>query len=143
MKRVSALLTIGSLMACSVRRPEQENFLVDASRIGGASLAHELSLGLGATLTQAELSLPNSDKAQIFRLDGNGFMLILTPLPDDRCNPNASFQSTYNEKKYRADLVFESSSKDQRNTSRKKLLAIGHELKVPISKFEECPKLQP
>jgi hypothetical protein len=134
----TALSTIGGLMACSLQRANQDNFLVDASNIGGAALARELSTGLKTSLSTTERALPDSDRAKIFWLDGQDFMLVLTPLPDDRCNPKASFHSTYKEQMFRLDLVYESSSPTASEKVKESLLGLAAKLRIPIMKFTEC-----
>lgn len=126
------------LSACRLGSPPQDNFLVDASGMGGATLAQNLSAALNAHLTSADINLPDSDKAQIFRLDGPGYMVILTPLPDDRCNPQASFQSTYKEQSFGADLVYESTSRQIREVAKQRFINAVKKLNVPISEFREC-----
>lgn len=125
-------------MACSLQRADQDNFLVDASNIGGVALARELSTGLKTKLSTTAFALPDSDKAEIFRLDGQDFMLILTPLPDDRCNPMASHHSTYKEQKFRLDLVYESSSPTANAKVKERLLGLATKLRIPMMKFTEC-----
>jgi len=136
--KVFGCLLVGFLTACTLRSIPQENFLIDANAIGGAALANGLSTTLNAHLSFTNSKLPDSDEARIFRLDGQNYFLILTPLPDDRCNPQANSHSTYKENQFRADLVYESESKQQRSIAKQNVIKAFRKLNVPISKFQEC-----
>lgn len=136
---VAALLIFRLPMGCTVTRPEQDNFLVDASRTGGATLARELASSLRAILTTSELAFPDSDKVQMFSLRGDGFTLDLSPLPDDRCNPHASRHSTYYEQMFRADLVYNKTRQSDKDSIKKRFIAGVQILRVPIAPFSECP----
>lgn len=143
--RNSLILLVGlsvvqSVAGCSLTRPDQENYLVDASGIGGAALARELSSRLGTNLKATQITLPDSDPAKVYRLDGRGFTLVFAPLPDDRCNPNASYHSTYKEQQFGIDLVYTTSSSATREAAKRKLLAALEKLRVPVEKFSECPQ---
>ena len=139
LKFLVILSAIKCLAGCSLTRPDQDNYLVDASGIGGAALARELSSSLGASLDTTKIALPDSDPAEDYSLDGRGFILGVSPVPDDRCNPNASYRSTYKEQRFRVDLVYTASSPAKREVAKRRLLATLKKLRVPVEKFSECP----
>lgn len=126
------------LLGCNVSRPDQDNFLVDAKGIGGEVLAREFASDLKASLTTTTLSLPDSDQTKVFRLDGQDFTVILMPLPDDRCNPEASFHSTYHDQQFRIDLIYGGSPAGLREELKRKLESVAARLHTNIEKFEEC-----
>lgn len=126
------------LLGCTMNRPEQDNYLVDAKGIGGEVLARELASRLKAEISTTTLTLPDSDRAEMFRLDGQGFSLILMPLPDDRCNTKASFHSTYNDQQLRIDLIYNSLSAEDRAELKRALQAVADKLHAHMQPFEEC-----
>jgi hypothetical protein len=128
---------VQAFVGCAVERPEQDNFLVDASGIGGEALARELSSNLETDLNTTQLDLPGSNKAEVYWLNGHGFKVVLMPLADDRCNPN-SYRSTYKGQQFAADLVYTNSSTKSKDAVKRRFLSVLRQLDIPIEKFSEC-----
>jgi hypothetical protein len=141
MKRALSLLAIltvtQALFGCGLQRPDQDNFVVDASGIGGAALARELSSKMETSLKTTKITLPDSDNAEVYWLDGRGFSLTLMPVSDDRCNPNARYLR-YKRQQFRVDLVYTNASLSVKETAKRNFLGVVRNLRVPIEKFEEC-----
>lgn len=127
-----------ALTSCAPRKIAQDNYLIDASNLGGSNLAQSLATRLNTSLDSEDVTLPAADKYTLYRLDGEGFTLILNPLPDDRCNPNASIHSTFHEEEYQADLVYRTRSPSKRAAMRIALFNATNALGVPIEKFKNC-----
>ena len=138
LKLLVASLILQSLLGCHLDRPDQDNFLLDGSGIGGAALARKLSSNLALSVDTTRLSLPDSDTAEVYWLDGRGFNLTLTPLPDDRCNANASEHITYEEQQFRVDLVYTASSPTVREAAKRKLLQVLRDAQIPVKEFVQC-----
>jgi hypothetical protein len=134
----TAFICLALLGGCRLQRPDQDNFLVDASRVGGSALARSLSTSLHADLEAQEVNLPRADKSTLYRLEGSDFALIVNPLPDDRCNVNASNHSTFYQKQYRLDLVYRTTSREVRMTIRRNLMNSVARLNLPIEEFKGC-----
>ena len=132
-----AIALTAELVGCQYQRPDQDNFLVDARTIGGMGLARELSSHMNAKLTTGVYSPPNSDSAQMFRLDGEDFMLVVTPVADDRCDPK-KFRDTFTEKEFRLDLVYKSEDSESKKEIKHRLLGIIEKLPVRVQQFKEC-----
>ena len=132
------MLIAQSLIGCSLSRPDQDNFLVDASGIGGTTLSRELSSKLQTRVSTTQLTLPDSEKAEMYWLDGNGFTLTIMPLPDDRCNPNANDYITYNEQQFGVDLVYTTSSRAIREKTKRQFLRVLRDARIPVKEFKDC-----
>jgi hypothetical protein len=121
-----------------LERADQDNFVVDASGIGGPTLARELSLSMETKLRTRELALHNADKTELYRLDGRGFMIVLMPLSDGRCIPEPNRHFTYKNQQFGLDLVYSDSFQNDRQALKQRLLSALDRLQVPVQKFAEC-----
>ena len=65
-------------------------------------------------------------------------MLVMTQVPDDRCNPNAPMHSTFNDGEYRVDLVYRSGSVAGRSSARRALMQAAEDEGMKITPFNEC-----
>jgi len=59
------------------------------------------------------------------------------PVPDDRCNPNARLNSTFDDGEYRIDLVYRSKSQPDRTSAKNALIKAAHDDGL-ITDFKEC-----
>lgn len=74
----------------------------------------------------------------MFEISGQGVTIVVDPIPDDRCNPNAPMHSTYKQGEYRIDLVFETNSNEQRKTAKQLLLKSITDAGLAAVPFKEC-----
>lgn len=135
-----AFLSMVVLNSCSQSSTPQDNFLIDARTTGAEMVAAQLSRALHATMTSDNVATPGSPPVKMFRLDGSGFVVILAPLPDDRCTVRAHRQPTYSNGQYRIDLVYKRSSIEFRENTKKSLWGAVRDLGVPIRVFSRCVK---
>ena len=64
--------------------------------------------------------------------------MIVAPVADDRCDPNAPMHSTYKQGEYRVDLVYETSSNKKREAARAALIGSAKQAAQTLDPFKEC-----
>jgi hypothetical protein len=74
----------------------------------------------------------------MFRLDGQKATLVIMPVADDRCNPNAHRHATFKDGEYRIDLVYRSRSEIDRKSPRDTLIKSAEDEGLTITDFKEC-----
>jgi len=126
------------LAACSLTRPDQDNFEIDASRGSIESFVSNASKNLNASASKSRLDIPDSDPGIMYELGGRGISVIVQSQADDRCNPNASRHTTHNQKRYYVDLVYYTSEPSQRAQAKEQLLRAAKMAGVAIQVFKEC-----
>jgi len=126
------------LAACSLTRPDQDNFEIDASKANIEGFVSVASKNLDASVSKSPLNIPDSDPAVMYELSGRGISIIIQSQADDRCNPNASRHATYNQKRYYLDLVYYTSEQSQRALAKEQLLRAAKMAGVAIQVFKEC-----
>ena len=138
MTRLIALVIIGLLAGCRVTRPDQDNFTIHAGSSGIQPFVAALERRLGTSAKVSDINLPNSDPSRLFELDSNGATVIVNPLPDNRCNPNAPDHATYKQAEYRVDLVYRTPSAQGRQSAMKIVSASAMEAGKTLIPFKEC-----
>jgi hypothetical protein len=140
MRIFAPLALIGLLGAChpSITRPDQDNFTLHAGRSGIQPFVATLERRFGASADIEDLQFPQSDPSKLFRVDGRGVTVVVNPVPDDRCDPNAPLYSTYKQGEYRIDLVYRTRSADRRQQASKALAEAASEAGHTITTFKEC-----
>jgi hypothetical protein len=129
-----------ALVGCSVTvtRPDQDNFEIDASNRDIEGFIRALSTKLETSADRTAVNFHDADPGELFRLDSKGITIIIESLPDDRCNPNAPMHTTYNRRRYAADLVYRTSSQPIRAHAKQTLIDSAREARVAIQPFKEC-----
>jgi hypothetical protein len=140
MRVFPSLALIGLLGAChpSVTRPDQDNFTLHAGSNGIQPFIAALERGFGASADVENLDRPQSDPSQLFEVDGSGVTVMVTPIPDDRCNPNAPMHSTYKQGEYRIDLIYRTPFADKRQQAKKVLGEAAKEAGQALTTFKAC-----
>ena len=119
-------------------RPDQDNFTVHSSKQQAERFVRTLSREFDATINPQDRNGLGNEPSRMFWLDGRNANLVVTPVPDDRCNPNASMRSTFNQGEYRIDLVYRSASEAARNSARRTLIHAAQREGLKITEFKEC-----
>lgn len=140
MRLLVFFIAIGLLGGCNptFTRAEQENFTFHTGSIGIQPFVAALERRLGASAQAEDINLPDSDVSRLFRIDGHGVTVVVTPIPDDRCNPNAPWHSTYRDGEYRIDLVYYTRSQVERQSAKRILANSAREVGQTVSRFREC-----
>lgn len=139
MRLLTAFAFVGLLGGCDARvtNADQDNFSLHAGARGIEPLVAALERRLRTSAISTELKL-NSDPARIFRMDGRGVTVLIVPVPDDRCNPNAPYHSTYKQGEYRIDFVYQTKSATKRQAAKEILGASARDAAQSLTPFEEC-----
>ena len=122
----------------TLSRPDQDNFTIHASKQQAERFVEDLSRQFAASVDPQGLNGLGNDSSRMFWLNGPKAELTITPVPDDRCDPNASVRSTYNQGEYRIDLVYRSASEAARKLARRTLIQSAQEAGLKITEFKEC-----
>ena len=122
----------------TVTRADQENLVLDTTHVPVERFLDALSKRLSTSWWGADENSPDADPSRIYRLDGSGVTVILTAMPHDRCNPNASWHTTW-DKAYRLDFVYRTSSPTKRADARRKLFQAASDVGERLVPFVECP----
>jgi hypothetical protein len=126
------------VVGCTLTRPDQDNFEIDGSKGSIEQFVRTLSSNLDASLYKQDIKFPDADPSVQFELDAQNITVVISATPDDRCNPNAPWHATFKEGRYRADLVYRTSSKPIRVDARQKLIKSARQTGLPIQTFKEC-----
>lgn len=131
---------MGLLGGCNptLTRAEQDNFTFHAGRNGIQSFIAALERRLGASAQAEDVNFPGSDVSRLFKLSGRGMTVVVNPIPDDRCNPNAPRHATYKDGEYRIDLVYETRSQAERQSAKRILDDSAREVGQKLAPFREC-----
>jgi hypothetical protein len=134
---VSAML---SIVGCkfTVTRPDQENFVLDTRRVPVERFLDALSNRLSASWGATDVTVFDADPSKQYEVDGRDVTVVLSAMPHDRCNPNASHHLTWDQA-YRVDFVYRTSAADKRQAAKRKLIAAASDVGERLAKFEECP----
>ena len=133
-----ALLCLVGGCQPEVTRPPQDNFTVHSGNAGIQPFVTNLEHAFGAKADSEELNLPDSDPAEVFTIRSWNVTVIIDPVPDDRCNPNASMHSTYKQGEYRVDLVYRTSSSEKREAAKRLVLVSAADRGLTAVPFKEC-----
>lgn len=145
-RSLAAFALVAVLFGCRVTRPPQDNFTLHTDRVGAGPFVTSLSTKLGTTATSRLAEVPGGDSMQMFELQGNGIVVLISSMPNDRCNPNAPKHTTFRGDEFRVDMVYGTlsifgerhASAEQRQSARKMLMQTAEELDQKLVPFEEC-----
>jgi hypothetical protein len=128
------------VVGCSpiASRPDQENFVIDTSRVPVERFLNALSDRLSGSWIASDVTVPDADPSKIYRLDASDVTVILSAMPHDRCNPNAPRHTRFDEA-YRLDFVYRTAAKTQREMAKQSLFQAVSDVGERMVKFEECP----
>jgi hypothetical protein len=138
--RLTFFVSVGLLAGCnlSFTRAEQDNFTFHAGNAGIQPFVAALERRLGASAQARDVDFAGSDVSRLFRLSGRGVTVVVNPIPDDRCNPNAPLHATYKDGEYRIDLVYETQSQAERQSAKHILDDSAKEVGQKLMRFREC-----
>jgi hypothetical protein len=136
------LCITAALGGCEIAmtRPDQENFVLDTSRVPIERFLGAVSKGLGGRWTTTDVNLPNQDPHKAYLLKSSDVSVVLSPMPHDRCNPNAPWHTTF-DPAYAVDLVYWTSDPAERQAAKQTLFQAASDIGERLTKFEECPPL--
>ena len=132
---VSILVLIAG---CNFSRPDQDNFTIHAPGDRAEQMVKKLSRDLDASVEIQDLNGLGNEPTRMFWLDGRKVDLVITPVPDDRCDTNAPFSSTFTQGEFRIDLVYGTASDAARNSARRALIHAAQSEDLKITAFKEC-----
>lgn len=141
LRRWSAILpfVVLALSGCDLSRPDQDNYILDAKGGGGVrGFVKVLSADFSASPNEGFVSVSKTGSTSLFTLHAHDVLIAVDPLADDRCNPNAPTQATYDSQQYMVDLVYRTKSQSLRDAAKRKLIAAAAKAGTPLSKFTEC-----
>ena len=138
MRQTIVLSAFILLSACSVTRPDQDNFEIDARKGNIETFVSNLSRNLDLSVSKSPLDIPDSDPAIMYELGGGGISIIVQSQADDRCIAKASPHTTYDQERYYVDLVYYTSAPSDRAHAKQQVLSAAKAAGVPIQVFKEC-----
>jgi hypothetical protein len=138
MRALAALTLSALLVGCSVTRPDQDNFEIDASKGSIESFVSAVSQNLDASVSRSRLDIPDSDPGIMYEISGHGVSVIIQSQGDDRCIPQGVRHTTYDQRRYYVDLVYRTSSASKRAQAKQQLVAAAKTTALPIQVFKEC-----
>jgi hypothetical protein len=133
-----ALALLCLVGGCRLTRPPQDNFTLHTGGAGIRPFVAALEHAFGTTAEAQRLNLPESDPAELFAIHSSSATVVINPIPDDRCNPNAPMHSTYKQGEYRIDLVYETTSTERQQAAKRLLLNSATEAGLATVPFKEC-----
>jgi len=131
---------MGMLGACNptFTRADQDNFTVHAGTRGIQPFVAALERRLATSADAEEINSPDSDVYRLIALHAPDVTVVVNPMPDDRCNPNAPRHSTYSDREYRIDVVYETTSPAKRQSARRIVIEAAKEVGQALTPFREC-----
>jgi hypothetical protein len=141
--RSAGLLSVSvalSLVGCksTVTRSDQENFVLDTSKVPVEPFLDALSNRLSGPWYATDVTVPDADPSKHYELDGRDVTVILSAMPHDRCNPNASHHLSWDQA-YRVDFVYRTSAPEKRRVAKQKLFEAAATVGERLVRVEECP----
>ena len=136
---LSYLCVTFALGGCEIGtpRPDQENFVLDTSKVPVHRFLDALANRLPGRRTATDVNLPNRDPSKVYWLKSSDVLVALAPMPHDRCNPNAPRHTTF-DPAYRVDFVYRTSDPGEREAAKRKLFQAASDVGERLTKFEEC-----
>ena len=132
------LMFVGLVSGCSLPKIDQDNFTLRVGSAGIQPFIAELERQLGTSAQAKNVNIPGSDVSRMYRLSGHGVTVVVNPMPDDRCNPNAPRHATYKDGEYRIDLVYETRSQSERLSAKRVLAHSAQGVGQTLTPFQEC-----
>jgi hypothetical protein len=127
-----------SLAGCKVRRPDQDNFVLDTSRVPVERFLGALSNRLSASWSASDVTVADADPSKIYTLESRDVTVVLVAMPHDRCNPNGPHHLSY-DKAWRVDFVYSTSSPERRQIAKRELFQSAADVEERLVRFAECP----
>ena len=146
-KWVTTFALAAVLAGCSDTRPEQENFVLQTGSSGAQPFVTALARNLNSTVQHRTVHAPDSDGMKMFELKGKGVWVVLTSMPEDRCDINAPMHTTFQADEFRVDLVYarprfflwlERASSTERRAAKRMIFETAKGLGQKLAPFEEC-----
>ena len=134
---LATLCALGGAGGCSVTRPDQDNLILDTSRVPVERFLDALSKRLDSSWSAFDENLPDHDPSKMYTLEARRVSVTLSAMPHDRCNPNAPYHTTW-DKAYRIDFVYRTSDPAERQDAKRKLIQAASDVGERLSVFEEC-----
>jgi hypothetical protein len=136
---VLSICLLASLVACDLklRRPDQENLVLDTSKVPVEGFLNALSKRLSASWVATDDKVPDADPSKTYTLEAGDVTVVLEAIAHDRCNPNGSRHLTW-EKAYRIDLVYRTTSEPERESAKRELLLAAADVGQRLTKFQVC-----
>jgi len=121
-----------------VTRADQDNFVLDTSRVPVERFLDALSNRLSRGWQASDYAPPDADVSKRYELDARDVTVTLVPMPHDRCNPNGSHHLSY-DPAYRVDFVYETSDREKREAAKRKLFQAASDVNERLVRFDGCP----
>jgi hypothetical protein len=134
---VAAVISVCAIAGCHLEHPDQDNYLLDASRNGVAPFLQHVSANFDAKTKETPIRM-TGDPTTMYTFETNGIVVVVVPLPDDRCNTNAGSYATFDQRQYRIDILYETKSRFIRNAAKQLVIASATQATQPLTTFKEC-----
>ena len=126
------------LAGCSITRPDQDNFEIDASKGNIETFVAALSKTLQTSPERTIVSVHEADPGEMFTFKSRDAVVVVQSQPDERCNPNAPMHITYKQRRYDVDLVYRTSSEAKRLQAKQRLIGAAKVAEIPIQMSQGC-----
>lgn len=135
-----ALPLIASLIlgSCKITRPDQENYIFDGSKVPIEKFIDALKLNFHANVSRDNFTTPDNEPMRSYKLRGALANVTVISLGDDRCNTNAPFHTTFNDKLYEVDLVFNSHGAGDHEAAKEALLRSAQQVGTTLHILSNC-----
>jgi hypothetical protein len=113
--------------------------MFDGGKVPVERLIDALQSNLDAHVSRDDFATPDNEPVRSYDVDGDVADITVISIQDFNCDPNADFHPTFNQKLYRIDLVFTSSSPTDRQTARNKLFRSARQVGAKLQNLYKCP----
>ena len=135
---LAALSIMPVLSGCETKRLDQENFVLDTSRVPPDRFLQALAKRLGGSWHVIDVTAPSMDPNKLYSFKSANVRVVFMAMPHDRCNAKAPFHTTF-DPAYRVDFVYRTTEVKQRTAAKAKLFQAAADVGERLTKFEECP----
>jgi hypothetical protein len=112
--------------------------VIDTSKVPVERFLDSLSARLGGSWTAIEVPPLDQDPYKMYEIEARNVSVTLSPMPRDRCNPNASRHTTW-DNSFRIDFVYLTADRAKRAAARQKLIQAASDVGERLERFQECP----
>ena len=112
--------------------------MFNTSKVPVERFLDALSARLGGSWTAVDVPGIDEDPSKMYEVEARSVSVTLSPMPHDRCNPNAPRHTTW-DKAFRVDFVYLTADRAKREAAKQKLLQAASDVGERLERFKECP----
>ena len=135
---VFVLIAALAVSSCRITRPDQENYMFDGGKVPVEEFVDALKSNFHASVSRDDFKTPDDEPMRSYDIDGELADITVISIGDFRCDLSADFHTTFNQKLYWGDLVFNSQNPSEREAAKKMLVRSAQQVGGGLQELYEC-----